>query len=84
MVDVAGAVLMRREVQQARAATDTAFKLEFWSRISGKDRKHRTRYYKSVPSMRAAGARWEARDPEYWCRYWNGLFTWVSEKRKEQ
>lgn len=59
----------------------TEFKVEFWTRASGKDRKHRHRYYPKVEGMLRAGARWEAKGSDYWCRYWNGLNTWVSATR---
>lgn len=56
----------------------TEFKVEFWTRASGVDRKHRHRYYTSAESMLRAGVRWEAKGSDYWCRYHNGLNTWVS------
>lgn len=56
----------------------TPYKVEFWTCASGKDRKHRNRYYKNVEGLLRAGARWEAKGSDYWCRYWNGLNTWVS------
>lgn len=59
----------------------TEFKVEFWTAASGQDRKHRNRYYKSAEGMIRAGARWEAKGGDYWCRYWNGLSTWVSAIR---
>lgn len=59
----------------------TGFQVEFWTAASGKDRKHRKRYYTTAEGMLRAGARWEAKGRDYWCRYWNGLNTWVSAGR---
>lgn len=67
-----------------RFAHPTGFKVEFWTRASGHDRKHRSRYYKSTESMIRAGARWESKGSDYWCRYWNGLNTWLSATRSKQ
>ncbi len=64
-----------------RYGTPTPFKVEFWTAASGKDRKHRHRYYQSQKSMVIAGARWEAKGSDYWCRYWVDLDTWVSHTR---
>lgn len=61
----------------------TEFKVEFWTCASGKDRKHRHRYYKSSEGMIRAGARWEAKGGDYWCRYWNGLSTWLSATKSK-
>jgi hypothetical protein len=66
-----------------RFAKPTEFKVEFWTCASGKDRKHRNRYYTSAEGMIRAGARWEAKGGDYWCRYWNGLNTWVSATRSK-
>lgn len=60
----------------------TEFKVEFWTRASGTDRKHRHRYYAAVEGMLRAGARWEAKGSDYWCRYWNGLNTWITAARE--
>lgn len=61
----------------------TEFKVEFWTCASGKDRKHRNRYYTTVEGMIRAGARWEAKGSDYWCRYWNGLRMWLSATRSQ-
>ena len=61
-----------------RPICPTGFQVEFWTTASGKNRKHRKRYYTTVDGMVRAGSRWEARGSDYWCRYWNGLNTWVS------
>ena len=66
-----------------RFAKPTEFKVEFWTAASGKDRKHRNRFYTSAEGMIRAGARWEAKGGDYWCRYWNGLNTWVSATRSK-
>lgn len=65
-----------------RFAKPTGFKVEFWTAASGTDRKHRNRYYTSAEGMLRAGARWEAKGRDYWCRYWNGLNTWTSATRR--
>ncbi len=62
-------------------ANPTGFQVEFWTCASGKDRKHRRRYYTTAEGMLRAGARWEAKGGDYWCRYWNGLNTWVSASK---
>lgn len=59
----------------------TEFKVEFWTEASGKPRRHRSRYYTTAEGMIRAGARWEARGSDYYCRYWNGLATWQSSTR---
>lgn len=59
----------------------TGFQVEFWTAASGKDRKHRKRYYTTAEGMIRAGARWEAKGRDYWCRYWNDLNTWESATR---
>lgn len=66
-----------------RFAKPTEFKVEFWLDHSGQgdERKHRHRYYTSAENMLRAGARWEAKGRDYWCRYWNGLSTWCSASR---
>jgi hypothetical protein len=64
-----------------RFSKPTEFKVEFWTCASGKDRKHRNRFYATAEGMIRAGARWEAKGGDYWCRYWNGLSTWVSATR---
>src|SRR5687767_4139230 len=64
-----------------RFSSPTEFKVEFWTRASGKDRKHRNRYYATAEGMLRAGVRWEAKGSDYWCRYWNGLNTWISATR---
>lgn len=61
----------------------TEYKVEFWTCASGKDCKHRNRYYTTPEGMIRAGARWEAKGGDYWCRYWNGLNTWVSATRSK-
>lgn len=66
-----------------KVVTPTPFKVEFWTKASGRDRKHRQRYYRSVKGMVEAGGRWESRGSDFWCRYWNGLNTWVSISRTE-
>ncbi len=66
-----------------RFASPTGFQVEFWTAASGKDRKHRKRYYTTAGGMIRAGARWEAKGGDYWCRYWNGLNTWVSATRSK-
>lgn len=60
----------------------TQFKVEFWTDASGKSRRHRARCYNTCEGMIRAGARWEARGRDYWCRYWNGLNTWLSSTRR--
>lgn len=64
-----------------RFAKPTGFKVEFWTRASGQDRKHRNRFYTTAEGMLRAGVRWENKGQDYWCRYWNGLNTWVSAGR---
>lgn len=66
-----------------RFQNPTPFKVEFWLDHTGRgdDRKHRNRFYSSVEGMLRAGARWEAKGRDYWCRYWNGLHTWQSASR---
>lgn len=66
-----------------RFATPTEYKVEFWLDHTGRgdNRKHRNRYYSTEEGMLRAGARWEAKGRDYWCRYWNGLKTWVSAVR---
>lgn len=59
------------------------YKVEFWTRASGKNRKHRCRYYSMAEGMLRAGARWEAKGSDYWCRYWNGLSTWISAPKSQ-
>lgn len=66
-----------------RFSKPTEFKVEFWTAASGKDRKHRNRYYTTAEGMIRAGARWEAKGGDYWCRYWNGLNTWLSATRSK-
>lgn len=59
----------------------TEYKVEFWTCASGVDRKHRNRYYTTPEGLLRAGARWEAKGQDYWCRYWSGLNTWVSASK---
>lgn len=59
----------------------TNWKLEFWTCASGQPRKHRHRYYTTSIGMLKAGARWEARGQDYWCRYWNGTTSYQSDSR---
>lgn len=61
-----------------RRQRPTEYKVEFWTGSSGQPRKNRHRYYTTPESMLRAGARWEAKGGDYWCRYWNGLNTWLS------
>lgn len=58
----------------------TEYKVEFWTDID-KPRKRRHRYYSTPEGMLRAGARWEAKGRDYWCRYWHGLSTWLSATR---
>jgi hypothetical protein len=60
------------------------FKIEFFSDAGGKPRRHRARYYTTSEGMVRAGRRWEDRGSDYWCRYWNGLNTWVSVSRSSK
>ena len=60
------------------------FKIEFFSDASGKPRRHRARYYTTSEGMVQAGKRWEGKGSDYWCRYWNGLNTWVSATRRNK
>lgn len=66
---------------EQRLVKPTEFKVEFWTAASGRDRKHRSRYYATTEGMLRAGARWEAKGRDHWCRYWNGSKTWLSATR---
>lgn len=64
-----------------RYSGPTNWKLEFWTCAGGQPRKHRQRYYSTSIGMLKAGARWEARGQDYWCRYWNGPTSHLSNSR---
>jgi hypothetical protein len=64
-----------------RFSVPTNYKIEFWTRASGRDRKCRSRFYGSAEAQIRAGARWESKGSDYWCRYWSGVRTWISVSR---
>jgi hypothetical protein len=72
---------MSKSSRTSRHQQATEYQVEFWTDASGRDCRHRSRYYASAEGMLRAGSRWEARGTPYYCRYWHGLNTWQSSTR---